>query len=385
MALAGLVVAVLAPMTGVWADAPRRRRGTLAVLTGVCALMTAAMSLVRDDVTYLMVGLVLLTLTAACCDLASVPYNAMLRQLATPHAVGRVSGFGTAAGFLGTVVLLMLVFFGFIDEDGSSFGLLGLSDTDGQNVRAAMLLTAAWFVAFALPVLTMVPTPPDSPDAPKVRLGFIASWRQLWSDITSEWHRDRNVIYYLLASGVFRDGLTGVFAFGAVLGVSVYGVSEADVLIFGACACIVAAVGAVLGGRADDRFGSKPVILGSLAALILVGSVLIVVSGAAAFWVCGLLLCLFIGPAHASARTLVLRLTPEGREGVAFGLFTTTGRAASFLSPWMFAMFIDFFGADRAGIAGLGVVLLAGLLAMLFVRVPPRRIGGGVNAQPLAT
>jgi UMF1 family MFS transporter len=46
----------------------------------------------------------------------------------------------------------------------------------------------------------------------------------------------------------------------------------------------------------------------------------------------------------------------------------TTGRAASFLSPLMFATFIGLFGADRAGIVGLGVVLIVGLIAMLFVR-----------------
>src|ERR1700682_3899517 len=34
LAIAGLVVAVLAPATGIWVDAPNRRRTALAVLTG---------------------------------------------------------------------------------------------------------------------------------------------------------------------------------------------------------------------------------------------------------------------------------------------------------------------------------------------------------------
>ena len=50
-----------------------------------------------------------------------------------------------------------------------------------------------------------------------------------------------------------------------MLGVAVYGVSQADLLLFGVCACVVAALGAVLGGLLDDRVGSKPVIVGSLA------------------------------------------------------------------------------------------------------------------------
>ena len=68
----------------------------------------------------------------------------------------------------------------------------------------------------------------------------------------------------------------------------------------------------------------------------------------------------------------MLRISAEGKEGVAFGLYTTTGRAVSFLAPWMFFTFIDLFGSDRAGMGGLCVVLAAGLAAMTAVRVPAR-------------
>ena len=233
-----------------------------------------------------------------------------------------------------------------------------------------MLLTAAWFALFALPVLVAVPGPTPAPDERRAAVGFFGAYRKLWSEVVGEWRRDRNVVYYLLASAVFRDGLAGVFAFGAVLGVSVYGISKADVLLFGVSASVVAAVGAVLGGLLDDRLGSKPVIVGSLAAMIAVGLTLMTLSGALAFWICGLLLCLFIGPTQSSARTLMLRMSADGKEGVAFGLYTTTGRAVSFLAPTLFSTFIDLFGTDRAGMGGLCVVLAAGLVAMLAVRVP---------------
>jgi MFS transporter, UMF1 family len=372
MTIAGVAIALLAPVTGVWVDVPRWRRPILAALTGAGVLLTAGMSFVRDDQRYLWVGLVLLAATAACVELATVPYNAMLRQLSTPQTSGRVSGLGWGAGYVGSVVLLLAVYVGFISGDGPTRGVLGIPTADGQNVRAAMLLTAAWFLLFGLPVLMAVPAPQAM--AGEVRsVGVRAAYRQLWSDIVGEWRRDRNVVYYLLASAVFRDGLAGVFAFGAVLGVRVYGISEANVLLFGVAASVVAALGAVVGGRVDDRVGSRPVILGSLAAMGAVGLTLLMLSGQLAFWVCGLLLSLFVGPAQSSARTLLLRMTADGKEGVAFGLYTTTGRAVSFLSPWLFFTFIDLFGTDRAGMGGLLVVLGAGLLIMLPVRTPRHR------------
>jgi MFS transporter, UMF1 family len=367
LAGAGLVIAVLAPVTGIWVDAPWRRRRVLAALTGLAVLLTSAMSLIRDDYRYLWLGLILLAATDAAIELATVPYNAMLRQLSTPQTSGRISGFGWGMGYCGSVVLLLIVYVGFISGEG---GLLGIPTEDGQNVRAAMLLTAVWFALFAVPVLVAVPRRTPAPDERRAAVGFFGAYRKLWSEIVGEWRRDRNVVYYLLASVVFRDGLAGVFAFGGVLGVSVYGISKADVLLFGVSASVVAAIGAVLGGLLDDKIGSKLVIVGSLASMVAVGTTLLTLSGAVAFWICGLLLCLFIGPAQSSARTLMLRLAADGKEGVAFGLYTTTGRAASFLAPTLFATFISLFGSDRAGMGGLCVVLAAGLLAMVAVRVP---------------
>ncbi len=53
-----------------------------------------------------------------------------------------------------------------------------------------------------------------------------------------------------------------------------------------------------------------------------------------------------------------------------FGLYATTGRAVSFLAPTMFAVFVSLFGAERAGIVGILLVLAAGLVALLPVRSP---------------
>lgn len=370
LTVSGVLVAVLAPLVGVLVQAPQRRRAALGMFTALAAACTAAMSLIRDDPRYLAPGLVLLALTAAFSDLASVPYNAMLRQLSTPLTAGRISGMGWAAGYTGSVVLLLIVYVGFVNGDGPDRGLLQLPSAGGVNVRAAMIAAACWMVVFALPLMLTAHRFADTPEESAHPRGVLSGYRQMAADLRAEWRRDRNLVYFLLVSAVFRDGLAGVFAFGAVLGVSVYGLSAGDVLIFGVAASTVAALGAVIGGRLDDSLGPKPVIVGSLTAMVTVGLVLLTLSGPAAFWVCGLLLCLFVGPTQSAARTLLLRMTGEGKEGVAFGLYTTTGRAVAFLAPWLFFVFVDVFGTDRAGMGGICLVLAAGLAGMLRVRVP---------------
>jgi UMF1 family MFS transporter len=64
----------------------------------------------------------------------------------------------------------------------------------------------------------------------------------------------------------------------------------------------------------------------------------------------------------------------DGKEGVAFGLYTMTGRAVSFLAPWLFSVFVDVFGAVRAGMGGLCVVMGIGLVGLLLVRAPHRSL-----------
>lgn len=374
-AIAGLTVALLAPLIGVWVESPHRRRLVLSVLTALAVALACAMFFIRDQPSYLWAGLALLGATAACGDLASVPYNAMLRQLSTPSTAGRISGLGWASGYLGNVVLLMLIYTCFISGSGTgpdaTRGLLRLPLHDGLYVRVAMLAAAAWLAVFGLPLLLVAHRLPSSAEAyqPSSMLG---GYRKLWQEISAEWRRDRNLVYFLGASALFRDGLSAIFAFGAVLGVSVYGITQADVLIFGVAASVVAAVGAVVGGFVDHRIGSKPVIVASLAAIVAVTLTLLALSGSVAFWACGLLLALFIGPSQSSARALLLQMVKDGREGVAFGLYTMTGRAVAFVAPWLFSVFVDVFGAVRAGLGGIALVLVAGLLAMLVVRVPAR-------------
>ena len=365
----GLLIALLAPVIAKRADAAGRRKRAVGVWTALTIATMAGLFLVEDDASFLALGLVLLGLGSIFFELASVSYNAVLTQVSTPATVGRVSGFGWAMGYLGGIVLLLGVYVGLIvgGDDGAG-GVLGVPTEGGLNIRVVALVAAGWFLLFAIPLLVSVPEVPaaDRPPAP----GVLASYRELVADLRALYRESPHTLYYLGASALFRDGLAAVFTFGAVLAVTVYGIAEDDVLVFGVAANVVAAAGALVAGRIDDRVGPKAVIVASLAGMIAVGLVLLVVSGPAMFWVFGLALCLFVGPAQSSARTFLARLAKPGQEGELFGLYATTGRAVSFLAPTLVGLFTFLFASDRAGIVGIVLVLALGLLALLPVRRP---------------
>ncbi|WP_286690254.1 MULTISPECIES: MFS transporter [unclassified Aeromicrobium] len=363
IAAASLVIAVLAPVLGQRSDGGGRRKRSLALLTGAVVTCMALMFFVKDDYHHLWLGLLLLAVGTVLFELAQVPYFAMLRQVSTPATVGRVSGIGWGFGYLGGIVLLLVVFLGFISGDG---GLLGVSTDEGLNIRVVAVVSAAWFLVFALPVLLAVPELPAEA-SPLPRAGFVESYRVLFAELRAMWRDDRVTLQFLLASALFRDGLAGVFTFGGVIAVSVYGFTSDTVIYFAIAANVAAAGGAIVAGRLDDRLGPRRVIVFSLVSLIVVGVVLVFVHGTAGFWVFGLLLCLFVGPAQSASRTYLARLTAPGKEGQNFGLYAMTGRAASFLAPTFFGLFAFVGGDDRWGILGLILVLGLGLVALLLV------------------
>src|SRR5690606_32442166 len=122
----------------------------------------------------------------------------------------------------------------------------------GWNVRVVALAAAAWFLVFALPLFLRVPETPPAAARP-ARTGLVGSYRALAADLVALYREDRRTVWFLGASALFRDGLAAIFTVGSVLAVGVYGISPGDVLLFGVAANVVAAAGAMAGGRVEDR------------------------------------------------------------------------------------------------------------------------------------
>ncbi len=373
IAAAGVVIALLAPVAGSRADDTGRRKLWLGVHTGVVVALSAAMFLVRPDPgslqAYFLLGVTLLALGNIFFELAAVNYNAMLAQVSTPRTVGRVSGFGWGMGYLGGIVLLLILFVGFINPD---VGWFGVTSQDGLNIRVSMLLAAAWFGLFALPVLIAVPETRRS--ASRAKQSFLGAYRQLFRDVAGLWRTSRDTLRFLIASAVFRDGLAGVFTFGAIIAAGTFGFSSATVIMFAIAANVVAGLSTIASGWFDDRFGPKAVIITALVGLLVAGTTVFALhdGGATVFWVFGLMLTVFVGPAQTASRTMLARVIPPGRESEIFGLYATTGRAASFLAPAAFSVAITLGGAQYWGILGIMLVLALGLGLLLPVRLGQR-------------
>ena len=106
--VAGLLIALLAPVLGQRADAAGRRKLWLGVFTGPArACSRAVLRLRRCRATSGSARR--WSLGSVFGEIAGVNYNAMLVQVSTPTTVGRVSGLGWGLGYLGGIVALVIV------------------------------------------------------------------------------------------------------------------------------------------------------------------------------------------------------------------------------------------------------------------------------------
>lgn len=373
MTAAGIFVAIIAPVVGQSVDRSGKRRKLIFVTTLITILATGGLALVRPDESYLWLGLLLLAVGNIAFETGSVVYNAILADISTPKTIGRISGLGWGLGYVGGIVLMLILYVGLI---GPEVGWFGVTSDDGMNIRVSMIFCAIWTLVFSLPLmLTASDTTPKTTE----KVGVIGSYKALFASIRHLWKKDRSLVWFLGSSALFRDGLAGVFAYGGVLAAAAFGFTSDEVLVFGIVANLVAGIATISFGYLDDRVGARPLILFSLGSMLVLGTIIFILhdAGQMVFWICGLLLCVFVGPTQSSSRTYLARIIPPGEEGEVFGLYATTGRAVSFLSPFMYSTAITLGAtltgsskedAAHFGILGVVLVLLSGFITFFFVR-----------------
>ncbi|MGP9681397.1 MFS transporter [Brachybacterium sp. AOP3-A1-3] len=372
--IGAVAIALLAPLLGNLADRGGVRNTLLRVTTLATVLVVALMPLVALDADDLVLGAALIALAVVFSELAGVFVNSVLPEVSTPANRGRISGTAWAVGYWGSIVCLGAVLVLFVMP---GTGLLGITGDDGWNYRAIPLFVALWILLGTLPLMIWAPKHPAG--APAQRWTPVQGYASIVRRVIRAFREEPVMLQYLVASAIYRDGLGAVFSIAGVLAANAYGFSTVEIIIFGIAANLVAGIGVFLGGRADDRMGTRWLIIVGCVGIIVLGLVVLAFGSALVFWIAGLAICLFVGPVQSASRNLLTRLSEPGRETENFGLYATTGRALGFLGTAAFAVTVAVFQDTRTGILGIVIVIALGLLAFLPIKL------GAAGAAPAKT
>lgn len=348
------IVMVIGPILGAWADAHAAKKRLLAWSTSVCVAGTVALAwcgpgTVAWAVVFIVVSNVAYSLGENLCA-------AFLPELATPQALGKVSGWGWSLGYFGGILALAI-----------SLAWVMTAEARGSSTQEAvggtMIITAAVFGVAAMPTFLFLRERALPAEVPGARAAFA---RLLETAHAARRYRDLLLVF---ACGVFyQAGVATVIALAAIYAEQVMGFKTQDTIMLVILVNVTAAVGAFGFGYAQDRIGKVSALRVTIAVWVLMTVVAYFSQTKPMFWLAANLAGLCMGSSQSAGRALVAYLSPAGRSAEFFGLWGFAIRLAAILGPVTYgAVTWITHGNHRLAILLTGAYFVAALVILAFV------------------
>lgn len=383
LAIAGIVMALSAPILGAYADAVGPRKPWIFLFSILFVSGTVPLWMAVPGMQNTTLILVLFAIGLIGVEFSQIFVNAMLPELGGGNDIGRISGTGYAVGYAGGVLALFIMLL-FLAENADGVTLLktspilGLDPETRQGTRSVGPLTGIWYIVFMIPFFLWVPDVTRNTKAGNVvgnALHDLArTIRALPENIS--------LAAYLGSSMFYRDALNGLYAFGGIYAAGVLGWTITQIGIFGIIAAITGAVFSWIGGYVDRAIGPKKLITICIFTLILV-CILIVGTSRHTFFTaplaetstlpdklfmfCGAIIGGAGGVLQAASRTMMVFQANKERMTEAFGLYALSGRATAFLAPGLVALVTDLTQSQRLGILPIIGLFMIGLVMLVWV------------------
>jgi len=341
-------VALTSPFLGGIADRAGVRRRLLIGFTTLSVGATALMATVEPGM--VVWGFLIAVLGNVGFEGALVYYNAYLPEIAPRAMQGRVSGWGFALGYAGSIVAL----------------LVAHPFVKAEAYHAAFLSTAALFAIFSLPAFFILPA------APRGRMSVLRAAKEGGAEVVAAIRkilRLRDLRRFLGAYFVYEDGVNTVVAFSAIFAAQTLAFPLDRLIVLYIVVQISALLGALAWSWPTDRLGPKRVVMVTLCQWSAVVVAAYFVQTQAQFYVLAVAAGTGLGAVQAASRTFMATLIPKGMEAELFGFYTLCGKSAAIMGPLVFGGISHAAGGNqRAGILAIGVFFLVGLALLARVR-----------------
>ena len=384
LTVSGLTIAMLAPTLGAVSDSSGKHMPWIWLFSAAYVIGAAGLWWTAPGEFSVLWALFFFGLGLIGMEFATIFTNAFLPTLGEEKELGRISGSGFAFGYLGGVLALaiMILFFQATESGKTLLGLtpaFGLDTESRADTRIVGPFVAIWFAVFMIPFFMYTRDVPN-PTAKQFKLGqgikdLFVTLRRL--------PETPSLFAYLGSSMFYRDALNGMYTFGGIYAFGVLGWTPLDVGVFGIIAALSGAVFCWIGGYVDRAVGPKPVIL--TCCILLMGVAILIVSLTPTsvlgfsvtqgsplpdqmFYLGGAIIGAAGGILQASSRNMLTRQGNSERMTEAFGLYALSGKATSFIAPFLIAVTSDLTGSQRLGVTPLIALFLLGIVVLTWVK-----------------
>lgn len=343
-----LLVAIITPLLGAMADVLRNKKLYLGIFAAVSIVCTAALYFMQPGMVLLAAAMFLLA--NAGYEGGTVFFDAFLPEISKPSTFGRISGFGYAAGYTGSLLVLL--------------GCLPLLDWP----KSTFLYSALWFAVFAIPLFLFVPERRKKRDGSMTQVT-----RQAFGQLMATFRNIRqykDVARFLLAFFIYNDGIRTVVVFSGIYSTDTLHFTLEEVAIFFIMIQVIAVIGSLYFGRFADRRGPKLAI--TITLFIWIGVVILAyfATTKASFYLVGALAGVALGSSQSCSRSMMALLTPPDRAAEFFGFYDGfCGKSSAVLGALLFGELTRFFGGnERPAVLLIGSFFIVGLILLSRVK-----------------
>jgi UMF1 family MFS transporter len=344
-----IATAIISPVLGAIADYSAGKKRFLLFFTLICIVATASLYFVgRGDI---LSGLIIFIIANIGFEAGLVFYDSFLPEITTPKNYGRVSGYGFAMGYLGSLATLALVF-PFIQA---------------EMIKETFPVSSLFFLIFSIPLFIYIKDNRKSVETNKSY--FIIGFSRVWSTI-SHLKNYKNLALFLLAYFFYIEGVNTIIFFSGNYASTTLGFSKNELLIFFLTVQTTAILGSVILGIVADSIGQKKTIIITLLIWILTVGLAFFITDKTGFYFVGLLAGSAMGSCQSTSRSLMSKLTPKDKKTEFFGFYSFFGKSSAILGPTLFGYISFITESQRLAILSVGLFFILGLIILVKVQDP---------------
>ncbi len=340
-----LMVALSAPIFGAVADFSRAKKKFLFYNCYLTVIFTALLYFVKAGDIF--TGMLFFIIANFGFNSGNVFYNALLPDIVPREALGKVSGWGWAFGYVGGLVSLLLM----------------LPLVHNKWISLTFPTVAAFFGIFAIPTFIML----KEIRKPSKRTNYFRTAFIRIKESANNIRNFKELIKFIISYLIYNDGIIIVISFAAIYGATRFDMNQKELINYFVIANITSIVGAFIFGYILDWIGAKKTITITLLIWIVVVFWAFKCSSINEFYYVGMLAGIAIGSSQSSSRSMLALLTPKEKMAEFFGFYSVTGKIASIMGPLVYGEISRITGDQRWAILSVIGFFVVGATLLQFV------------------
>jgi len=350
MGLSMFLAGILVPFLGAISDAVGRRKIFVLIFTLICVVLTSIVAYVN-----LFWALVLGASAVFAFHAAIDVYDALLVNISNRKNIARISGYGVAFGYMGTILSLIMAFL-----------ILNFFGWEAkQSIQLIFPATAAFYILFSIFFFVLVKE--QAKKITKPIFSYIKTALQQLIFTFKNVKKQSSLWTFLIASFLYTDGMNTAIIFLYLYGRETLGITIKQFFPIFALMAVASALGALLFGKFGDKLGYKKTLIVILYIWIAIILLLIIKTNFLNYILAGIIGGAALGGVWTLTRPMLVDLAPKHKLAELFGFQGLTEKFSGVIGPILFGFLVVSFNYTIA-LSSLLVFFVLGLVLLFKVK-----------------